>query len=216
MKKQNLPEKSIKFSGPIIITINYPQYYLKTTTEREKNNKGKGKKKEEVPIPTTTTTYIPYTYTLPQPFNYCQPKLIYIDYGKKLLSIGNNKSCLACREILLDEEMWNDVLEQRGICDELCQYMILISDWVRKKTSIKAVWRRAVKHLDNLLTKIEETSPEEIRIIKNNLPESIELNWDPNPNIILEPINPEQFHKHYQELAPTWEKQEQCLEEINT
>ncbi|KAG9299199.1 hypothetical protein G9A89_013847 [Geosiphon pyriformis] len=64
------------------------------------------------------------------------------------------------------------------------------------------------------IDKIEGASSEEIREIKNNLLEPIKLDWDPEPVINL--LNPEQFHEHYQKLAPTKEEQEQWLEEINT
>ncbi|KAG9306991.1 hypothetical protein G9A89_000905 [Geosiphon pyriformis] len=60
------------------------------------------------------------------------------------------------------------------------------------------------------LAKIEGVTPKEIKIIKNNPPESIELDWDPKPIINL--LDPEQFYKHYQELAPTMKEQKQCLE----
>ncbi|KAG9292940.1 hypothetical protein G9A89_016302 [Geosiphon pyriformis] len=66
------------------------------------------------------------------------------------------------------------------------------------------------------LAKIKRALAEEIRMIKNNLPEPIKFNWNPNPDIILEPMDLKQFHKHYQKLAPTQEKQEQQLEKINT
>ncbi|KAG9284812.1 hypothetical protein G9A89_003735 [Geosiphon pyriformis] len=55
---------------------------------------------------------------------------------------------------------------------------------------------------------------EQIRMIKNNLSEPIKLDWDPEPVINL--LDSEQFHEHYQKLASTREKQEQQLEEINT
>ncbi|KAG9303313.1 hypothetical protein G9A89_013639 [Geosiphon pyriformis] len=48
-------------------------------------------------------------------------------------------------------------------------------------------------------------------MIENNPPEPIKLNWDPNLDIVLDFINPEQFYKHYQELASTREKQKQNL-----
>ncbi|KAG9285015.1 hypothetical protein G9A89_009825 [Geosiphon pyriformis] len=51
-------------------------------------------------------------------------------------------------------------------------------------------------------------------MIKNNLSKPIELDWNPEPVINL--LNPEQFHEHYQKLAPTREEQEQQLKEINT
>ncbi|KAG9301832.1 hypothetical protein G9A89_004511 [Geosiphon pyriformis] len=71
-------------------------------------------------------------------------------------------------------------------CDKLCQYMILISNWVKKETSIDTTWRQAVKRLDQclhnddkiwqmILAKIKGASPEEIKTIKDNLPEPIEL-----------------------------------------
>ncbi|KAG9299104.1 hypothetical protein G9A89_020417 [Geosiphon pyriformis] len=92
---------------------------------------------------------------------------------------------------------------------------------------IDAVWKQAIKCLDSCLhdddkiwqiafAKIKGTSTKEIKTIKNNSPKPIELDWDPNLDIILKLIDPEQFHKHYQELAPTQEEQEQWLEEINT
>ncbi|KAG9303470.1 hypothetical protein G9A89_013797 [Geosiphon pyriformis] len=54
--------------------------------KKNKNEKGKGKAKEKES--TSTDTYTTYTHPLPQPTNYCQPKLICIDYGKKLSSMG--------------------------------------------------------------------------------------------------------------------------------
>ncbi|KAG9293082.1 hypothetical protein G9A89_016444 [Geosiphon pyriformis] len=56
-------------------------------------------------------------------------------------------------------------------------------------------------------------SPKEIKMIKDNPLESLELDWDAEPIINL--LDPEQFHKHYQELAPTREKQKQQLEQLN-
>ncbi|KAG9300346.1 hypothetical protein G9A89_009970 [Geosiphon pyriformis] len=52
----------------------------------DKREKGKGKAKEEEPLP--TASYTLYTDILPQLSSYCQPKLICINYGKKLSSIG--------------------------------------------------------------------------------------------------------------------------------
>ncbi|KAG9298007.1 hypothetical protein G9A89_018835 [Geosiphon pyriformis] len=61
--------------------------------------------------------------------------------------------------------------------------------------------------------KIKKVSPEEIKTIKNNPLEPIELDWDPEPVINL--LDPKQFHKHYQELAPTREEQKQHLKHDN-
>ncbi|KAG9301039.1 hypothetical protein G9A89_015775 [Geosiphon pyriformis] len=103
---------------------------------------------------------------------------------KQQPSFTDNKSCLACGETLLNKKMWNNIPERRGTYGKL-----------------------SVNCLDESLAKIKGASPEEIRMIKNNLPEPIELDWNPEPVINL--LDPEQFHKHYQELAPTREEQEQ-------
>ncbi|KAG9287167.1 hypothetical protein G9A89_003015 [Geosiphon pyriformis] len=67
-----------------------------------------------------------------------------------------------------------------------------------------------------VFTKIKEALPKEIKTIKNNLPEPIKLDWGPNSDIVLDSIDPEQFHKNYQELTHTKKEQEQHLEQLNT
>ncbi|KAG9286792.1 hypothetical protein G9A89_012342 [Geosiphon pyriformis] len=151
------------------------QYLCGTTTAKkaetnklvmERRQKKKGKEKKEKPTTNSNPTYNSYT-TLHQS-TYCHPKLEYTSATKfyccscvikyfrkpKRVEKWNNESCLACGETLLNEGMWNDIPGQGEMCDESCQYMIL--------------------------------------------------------------INSEQFHKHYQELAPTREEQKQHLKEINT
>ncbi|KAG9299241.1 hypothetical protein G9A89_013889 [Geosiphon pyriformis] len=133
-------------------------------------------------------------------------------------------SCLACGKTLLDEGMWHNIPGRGGTCDISCQYTILISDWVKKRTPIEAAWRRAVQQLDSCphdddeiwqmtLAKIKGVTPEEIKTIKNNLSEPLELDWNAEPIINL--LDLEQFHEHYQELAPTRKEQEQQLEQLN-
>ncbi|KAG9302811.1 hypothetical protein G9A89_009588 [Geosiphon pyriformis] len=56
----------------------------------------------------------------------------------------DNTPYIACGKTLLDDRIWNDIPEHRGTCDVLCQYTILISDWVRKETPIEAAWKRAI------------------------------------------------------------------------
>ncbi|KAG9298070.1 hypothetical protein G9A89_018153 [Geosiphon pyriformis] len=63
------------------------------------------------------------------------------------------------------------------------------------------------------LTKIEGVLQEKIRIIKNNTPDLIKLDWNPEPIINL--LDPKQFYKHYSKLALIKEEQEQCLEQLN-
>ncbi|KAG9292633.1 hypothetical protein G9A89_007005 [Geosiphon pyriformis] len=119
-------------------------------------------------------------------------------------------------ETLLDEKMWHDIPGREEMCNVECQYMILISNWVKKRTPIEAaccpynndkIWRMAT-------AKIEGASPEEIRTIKNNPPKPIELDWDAEP--VINFLEPEEFHEHYQNLAPTREEQEQWLAQLNT
>ncbi|KAG9304859.1 hypothetical protein G9A89_000772 [Geosiphon pyriformis] len=64
------------------------------------------------------------------------------------------------------------------------------------------------------LAKIEGASPEKIKMIKNNPSESLELDWDAEPIINL--LDSEQFHEHYQEIALTREEQEKQLKQLNT
>ncbi|KAG9299776.1 hypothetical protein G9A89_013136 [Geosiphon pyriformis] len=66
-------------------------------------------------------------------------------------------------------------------------------------------------------TKVEGTTSSKILEIKNNSPEPVNIVLIPNPDIFLDlKTGPEEFYKHYQNLAPTREEQEQHLEEINT
>ncbi|KAG9305685.1 hypothetical protein G9A89_022607 [Geosiphon pyriformis] len=61
------------------------------------------------------------------------------------------------------------------------------------------------------------TSPSEILKIKNNPPELTDIVLVLNPDAFIDLENtPEEFHEHYQNLAPMRKEQEQCLEEINT
>ncbi|KAG9287799.1 hypothetical protein G9A89_017394 [Geosiphon pyriformis] len=66
-------------------------------------------------------------------------------------------------------------------------------------------------------TKVQEATPSEILKIKNNLSKQINIILVPNPDAFLDiETNPEDFHKHYQNLASTKEEQEQQLAQLNT
>ncbi|KAG9286795.1 hypothetical protein G9A89_012345 [Geosiphon pyriformis] len=193
-KEKNLSVKPPLTLGPMTkTTTSYCQEELTwetnnlTWTDNEQEeasswewneDKRKGKEKEEG-MPPTTNSYNSYTHYTSQQFNYQQPRLVCINCGKKLSSMGtccgdneeyhtttkfycrscllecfgqpkrqekwNNQLCLACGETLLDEEMWNDISGHGGTCNVSCQYMILISNWIRKGTPIEVVWRRAVQ-----------------------------------------------------------------------
>ncbi|KAG9299305.1 hypothetical protein G9A89_013953 [Geosiphon pyriformis] len=140
----------------------------------------------------------------------------------------NNKPCLTCGKQLLDEGIWNNIPSRGGTCDASCQYMILISDWMSHGTPITTVWHRTISCLKSYPhdedeiwqmanAKVEGASLSEILEIKNNPPEPMDIVLVLNLDTFLDLENsPEEFYKHYQNLAPIRKKQEQCLEEINT
>ncbi|KAG9305536.1 hypothetical protein G9A89_003599 [Geosiphon pyriformis] len=65
--------------------------------------------------------------------------------------------------------------------------------------------------------KVEGTTLSKILEIKNNPSEPVDIVLIPNPNAFLNiETNSEKFHEHYQNLAPTRKKQEQCLAQLNT
>ncbi|KAG9294957.1 hypothetical protein G9A89_017751 [Geosiphon pyriformis] len=63
------------------------------------------------------------------------------------------------------------------MCNELCQYTILISDWMLSEDKPSNVWM----DVHTMMTK-SGTTLEEIKTIKNNPPEPIEFDWDPKPS----------------------------------
>ncbi|KAG9287857.1 hypothetical protein G9A89_017452 [Geosiphon pyriformis] len=65
--------------------------------------------------------------------------------------------------------------------------------------------------------KSEDTTPNEILEIKNNSPELVDIICIPNPDAFMDKeTGPEDFHKYYQNLAPTKEEQKQHLEQLYT
>ncbi|KAG9305814.1 hypothetical protein G9A89_001103 [Geosiphon pyriformis] len=65
--------------------------------------------------------------------------------------------------------------------------------------------------------KIEDTLSSKILKIKNNSSEPTDIVLVLNLNAFIDLKNsPEEFHKHYQNLASTRKEQKQCLEKINT
>ncbi|KAG9294489.1 hypothetical protein G9A89_009336 [Geosiphon pyriformis] len=155
-------------------TTNYCQYYYEMTKKRKKEKKNlprkptkqaitnlnlerEGKKKKER---TRTSHYfnIYFIYLL------LTTTIALLSTKAYMHQLWQEILCLACGETFLDEGMWNDIPERGETYDKL----------------------RAVKHLDRCLhnddeiwqmalAKIEEISPEEIKTIKNNPSESIEL-----------------------------------------
>ncbi|KAG9295897.1 hypothetical protein G9A89_006636 [Geosiphon pyriformis] len=120
------------------------------------------------------------------------------DGNQVLLShMPYNTPCLACEKTFLNEEMWNNISGRGGMCDKLPGEE-LYSNWT-------AVYTMMMNY---------DASPEEIRTIKNNLSKPIELDWDAEP--VINFLEPEEFHKHYQNLAPIREEQKQWLAQLNT
>ncbi|KAG9298089.1 hypothetical protein G9A89_004953 [Geosiphon pyriformis] len=74
---------------------------------------------------------------------YCCPYIIEHFGQLKQQRKWDNKLCLACGTILPNEKIWNDISGCKGICDEMCQYMILINNWVHKGTPIDDAWKQA-------------------------------------------------------------------------
>ncbi|KAG9285786.1 hypothetical protein G9A89_013211 [Geosiphon pyriformis] len=223
-KKKGKQKEELTWETDDLTWTDNDESKLTSSWEWEENKENKGKEKEKEKETTQTTTAY-NTYTIPQQSTYCRPKLICVNCDKKLLSMGaccgddkeysmatrfyccpcilehfgrlkqvgkwDNQPCLACEETLLDKGMWHNISGRGGICPH----------------NDDKIWQMA-------FAKIEGATPEEIKTIKDNPPEPLELDWDAEPIINL--LDPEQFHEHYQELVPTREEQEQWLEQLNT
>ncbi|KAG9295660.1 hypothetical protein G9A89_002978 [Geosiphon pyriformis] len=155
-------------------------------TPKEKNDKRKKKEKEKETTTTNTTSSNSYTYITLPQFTYWQPKLICIDCSKKLSSIG---ACYSNdEEYATRQRKWDN--QSCFTCGETLldkeMWNDIPDDWVRKGTPIKAAWRKAVQQLDSY--------------------EKPAINF----------LEPEEFHEHYQTLAPTREKQKEHLAQLNT
>ncbi|KAG9289857.1 hypothetical protein G9A89_015437 [Geosiphon pyriformis] len=55
--------------------------------------------------------------------------------------------CLTCGKMLLEECNWIDVAMRRGVCDQTCQYALLISEKVRRGTLFDAAYNSALNKL---------------------------------------------------------------------
>ncbi|KAG9291353.1 hypothetical protein G9A89_003457 [Geosiphon pyriformis] len=59
----------------------------------------------------------------------------------------DNIPCLTCGEILPEEYNWIDVAIRRGVCDQTCQYVLSISEKVRRETPFDATYNSALNKL---------------------------------------------------------------------
>ncbi|KAG9287332.1 hypothetical protein G9A89_000792, partial [Geosiphon pyriformis] len=96
--------------------------------------------------------------------------------------------------------------EEHGTC--LVNTQSLLVTGSRKKHPSKPPGKELYSNwtVVHMTTMNYDASPEEIKTIKNNPPESPVINF----------LEPEEFHEHYQNLAPTREEQEQRLAQLNT
>ncbi|KAG9304328.1 hypothetical protein G9A89_019890 [Geosiphon pyriformis] len=125
-----------------------------TTWEWDERGKGKRKAMKVEPLP--TAIYTPYIYTPTQQLSYY------------------NKLCFVCGTILSDEEMWNNIPEHGGTCDEMCQYTILINDW----------------HCDNWKDKIKNNS---LSLLESEYVQTFNIFGNIEDDL-------EEFHEYYQQL----------------
>ncbi|KAG9292863.1 hypothetical protein G9A89_016225 [Geosiphon pyriformis] len=98
-----------------------------------------GKEKEDDQPQSTNSAHI--SYSTPPQTKYHQPKLVCVSCvrtknGQQQLNTTDGTLCLACGDTLFDKGMWKDILGRGRACDKTCQYMILINNWVRKRTPI--------------------------------------------------------------------------------
>ncbi|KAG9303830.1 hypothetical protein G9A89_018727 [Geosiphon pyriformis] len=56
-------------------------------------------------------------------------------------------SCLTCRKMLPEECNWIDVAMRGGVCNQICQYALSISEKVRKGTPFDAAYNSALNKL---------------------------------------------------------------------
>ncbi|KAG9307677.1 hypothetical protein G9A89_023242 [Geosiphon pyriformis] len=108
-------------------------------TEQEIFKKSRGWKKVRyfTPEPRKEPPYIPLK---------CK------DCKKKLSSMGRSRkwdktSCLTCGERLPEECNWIDVAMREKVCDQTCQYVLSISEKVRRRTPFDAAYNSALNKL---------------------------------------------------------------------
>ncbi|KAG9299093.1 hypothetical protein G9A89_020406 [Geosiphon pyriformis] len=69
------------------------------------------------------------------------------DCNKKLLSMRDNTLCLTCGDMLSEEYNWIDVAMREGVCDQTCQYVLLISEKVKRGTLFDAAYNSVLNKL---------------------------------------------------------------------
>ncbi|KAG9304763.1 hypothetical protein G9A89_003937 [Geosiphon pyriformis] len=89
----------------------------------------------------------------------------------------NNTPCLTCGEMLPEECNWIDVAMRGGVCDQICQYALSISEKVKRGTLFDAAYNSAFNKLyhylhdaemifDLAMTLINRATQEDVRQMK--------------------------------------------------
>ncbi|KAG9290346.1 hypothetical protein G9A89_007077 [Geosiphon pyriformis] len=201
-KEKNLSGMLTKTEKPTMIRTNYQQL---GNGKRIKEKK-KRKRKKKIPYQPLFTLHIRIQH-------HNQAIIAQNSYASIVA-----RNCYQWNALNIQNKKKNETMNHAWLVEKLFwikEYRMTFLDEEEHMTNhtpsgdkLSNVWTNV--HM--MMTKSGVT-PEEIKTIKDNPLEPIELDWDSKPVINL--LDPEQFHKHYQELAPTREEQEQQLEEIN-
>ncbi|KAG9304646.1 hypothetical protein G9A89_020210 [Geosiphon pyriformis] len=197
-EKKNLSEKPIKSYEPMASTMNYHLYFHETTRKRENKKRN-------------------------------LPKMTIKNYG--LTTIRTKEETKKEKEKRKKEEpapaittTYTPYTYTPPQPSNYCQLKLVCINCDKKLLSISVCcdknekYPMAIKfYCHPSSAKVEGTTFSKLLEIKNNLLSLSEFEYIPTFDVFGNvENNPKKFHKHYQHLALTREKQEQCLEEINT
>ncbi|KAG9307013.1 hypothetical protein G9A89_003064 [Geosiphon pyriformis] len=134
----------------------------------------------------------------------------------------DNTPCLTCRDMLSEEYNWIDVAMRGGVCDQICQYALSISEKFRRGTLFDAAYNSALNKLyhypydaemifDLAMVLINETTQGDVHQIKEAeyIEYTIELaGFDYKDKV-------ETYHQITSHIYPTKEAQIQQLKQMN-
>ncbi|KAG9285503.1 hypothetical protein G9A89_006491 [Geosiphon pyriformis] len=175
--------------------------------------KGKEKEKEEnvlgeIELTKDTTKGWTSSYSVYQPLSQlCQMKTI----GCKHIIIANHAiaNAMDIQSAKASRTMNHVSLVANSYLTKRCETTFLVK---KEHATLHAnkIWRM-------VNAKVQEVIFSKILEIKNNPFEQVDIILIPNSDVFLDiETNPEDFHEHYQNLAPTRKEQEQQLAQLNT
>ncbi|KAG9297097.1 hypothetical protein G9A89_019378 [Geosiphon pyriformis] len=229
-KKRNPSEKCTKSYGLTSTTMNCHQYLLETTMTIKRRNKEKNlpEKPPSTLEPTTKEKGKGREKNISEETTTAEE--ITSDWERKY----SREPIKEPPYIPLKCKDWNNMTTQKDKASRTMNYVSLAANnyltkecemtfLVEKECVILSISclngyphdKDEIWQMAN--AKVEGALPNEILKIKNNpsKPTDIVLVFNLDTFINLE-NSPEEFHEHYQNLAPTKEEQKQCLEKINT